>query len=171
MIHPKTVQIHYHRFDKPLVVFTEGFLRDNGKRLETLTKIRPEISQEWSKRWWEAGLVPYGSLIHCVAKYLFYDQYFSVMELRDADLALLGYYCDVTAPLQKIDHEYHIQDLMLDLWISPDRHISELDWDEFEEACQKGILSLQLQEKARAVMHQMVQESQAGIFPEAYIQT
>jgi protein associated with RNAse G/E len=170
MTHSHTIQIHYHRFDKPLVIFTEGFLRDNGKRLDTLTEIDPEISQEWSKRWWEAGLVPHGSIIHFVAKYLFYDQYFSVMELRDTKHALLGYYCDVTAPLQKQDHEYHIQDLMLDLWISPDQQFIELDWDEFEAACQTGALTSELQEKARATMHQMVREFQAGIFPACYIQ-
>jgi predicted RNA-binding protein associated with RNAse of E/G family len=45
----------------------------------------------------------------------------------------------------------------------------ELDWDEFEEAVQAGLLAPELQQTAVETLRRMVAETQQGIFPGSYL--
>ncbi|GAA2512225.1 DUF402 domain-containing protein [Streptomyces gobitricini] len=62
------------------------------------------------------------------------DRWYAVKEVRSADGALKGWYCDVTRP-SVVDRdlgEVLVEDLDLDLWVSADgTEILRLDEDEF----------------------------------------
>src|SRR5947209_4152602 len=60
------------------------------------------------------------------------DRWYSVKEVRDAAGQLKGWYCDVARPAQAAGEALIVQDLDLDLWVSPDRStVLRLDEDEF----------------------------------------
>jgi predicted RNA-binding protein associated with RNAse of E/G family len=82
---------------------------------------------------------------------------------------LLGYYSDIATPLRKVDGEYFLTDLMLDLWVFPDKTFREVDWDEFEDAVQNGLIAADLQEKALSTMNRLRAETGRGVFPLASI--
>ena len=98
-----------------------------------------------------------------------YQQYFTILEYRDTADQLLGHYCDVAAPLQKADDGYHLQDLVLDLWVAADGQTLELDWDEFEGALRAGLIPDDLGEKAADTLKWMEAEARTGRFPSAFI--
>lgn len=145
-------------------------LHDDGLRLDTRSDPPPEVVIPWSKRaWWPAGLLREDQLIATVLKHHFYQEWFGVMELRDAQGGLLGCYCDVLTPLEKRDHMYYLNDLLLDLWIGGDGTIRELDWDEFQAAARAHYLPADQQEKATSTLARMSQEAITGEFPWKYI--
>jgi hypothetical protein len=63
------------------------------------------------------------------------DRWYAVKEVRDADSALKGWYCDITRPAVVGDGELVAEDLDLDLWVSADgASVLRLDEDEFAES-------------------------------------
>ncbi|MFI6684653.1 DUF402 domain-containing protein [Streptomyces sp. NPDC050485] len=63
------------------------------------------------------------------------DRWYAVKEVRDADSALKGWYCDITRPAVVGDGELIAEDLDLDLWVSADgASVLRLDEDEFAES-------------------------------------
>jgi protein associated with RNAse G/E len=164
------VKINYARIGKETQVFHEGLVEDNGTRLKTFSIIPIEYRTPISEAWWRDGFVPHGQLIYSLGKNYFYNEHFDVLEPRDEAGNLLGYYCDIATPLQKIDGEYFLTDLFLDLWIAPGlTSFRELDWDEFEAAVASGLLSADLQEKALSTVNRLRAEIGQGLFPSAYI--
>jgi predicted RNA-binding protein associated with RNAse of E/G family len=61
-------------------------------------------------------------------------------------------------------------DLYLDIWLYPDGRLLELDWDEFEEAIQKQVISSAQAALARSAMQRLVEEVEQGIYPAKYFQ-
>ncbi|WP_411077680.1 DUF402 domain-containing protein [Streptomyces sp. cmx-10-25] len=60
------------------------------------------------------------------------DRWFTVKEVRSADGALKGWYCDVTRPAVIGGSGVLVEDLDLDLWVSADgSEVLRLDEDEF----------------------------------------
>ncbi|MDQ0778265.1 hypothetical protein QF026_006731 [Streptomyces aurantiacus] len=60
------------------------------------------------------------------------DRWYSVKEVRDAEGALKGWYCDIARPATVAAGEVVCEDLDLDLWRSADgRTVLRLDEDEF----------------------------------------
>lgn len=91
------------------------------------------------------------------------------MEIRDTREELLGYYCDITTPLKKIDGEYYLLDLIVDVWIRPDLTYQELDWDEWQSAREmRQLTDLQVQ-IVNQTMQRLRLEIQSGIFPSLYL--
>jgi predicted RNA-binding protein associated with RNAse of E/G family len=82
---------------------------------------------------------------------------------------LLGYYCDIVTPLQKIGGDYYRTDLVLDLWVTPDLKLYELDWDEYEQVIEQGLMSIEQQEIARSTLERLKAEVATGRFPAEYI--
>ncbi|MFG2719252.1 DUF402 domain-containing protein [Streptomyces sp. NPDC048416] len=63
------------------------------------------------------------------------DRWYAVKEVRGADSALKGWYCDITRPAVVRDGELIAEDLDLDLWVSADgAAVLRLDEDEFAES-------------------------------------
>ncbi|MFI6939731.1 DUF402 domain-containing protein [Streptomyces sp. NPDC050418] len=60
------------------------------------------------------------------------NRWYAVKEVRTAQGALKGWYCDITRPAVLDDGELVVEDLDLDLWVSADgATVLRLDEDEF----------------------------------------
>jgi hypothetical protein len=153
------VTINFSRPGKGVTRYIEGMVNDDPIRLKTIFYLPVEFSQKWSEEvWWQNGCIPRGILIGSVMKYLFYREWFSVMQLVGIDGEHLGYYVDVDTPMRMIGGEYYLTDLFLDLWIAPDGRFIELDQDEFEQGFRKGLLTHYQYKKARQVFEKLKRE-------------
>jgi protein associated with RNAse G/E len=165
----RQADIHLARINKPTRHFKDDLVDDDGKRLKTHTLIPKSISASWSEEWQRDGRIPFGKVIGSVSKYLFYDQYFSIMEVHATTEDLLGYYVDLTTPVRKVDGEYYLTDLILDLWIFPDLTYRVLDEDEWQQAIQAGLVSKEIQNTVRKTLKGLEREILMGRFPQHYI--
>ncbi len=162
------VTIHCARIGKPTRIFTEGLIEDDGVRLRTSSIVPPLFRKKWSAQWREQGLISARKTITVVRKFLFYREHFTIMQVRGAQGELLGHYCDIATPLQKINGLYHLTDLILDLWVYPDNRVRELDWDEFERAARRGLLAPEIKAAACDTLEWLIAAVKAGNFPGAY---
>jgi hypothetical protein len=159
------VTINFLRPGKGITRYIEGFVDDNPIRLKTFTSITPEFSLKWcEEQWWQNGYIPQGILVSSVTKYMFYQEWFSVMVLSDPDGNLLGHYVDIDTPMRKVGEEYFLTDLFLDLWISPDGSLVELDWDEFEQGFRLRLITRWQYKKAIATFEQLKKRITSGNF-------
>lgn len=60
-------------------------------------------------------------------------------------------------------------DLFLDVWRFPNGTLLELDWDEFEEAQAKNLITPEQVEIASQTMQRLKNEAAQGIYPEQYM--
>jgi protein associated with RNAse G/E len=162
-------KIHLARVNKSTRHFSDGLVEDDGKRLKTHTLIPEAHSVSWSEEWQREGRIPLGQVISFVNKYLFYDQFFSIMEVHATTGDLLGFYVDLTTPVRKVDGEYYLTDLILDLWIFPDLTYWVLDEDEWQQAIQGGWVSKEIQNTVRKTLKGLKREIRMGKFPQNYI--
>jgi hypothetical protein len=159
------VIINFARPGKGITRYIEGLIDDDRVRIKTLTCLPPEFSQKWCEEvWWQNGCVPHGFLIGSVVKFLFYQEWFSVMQLLGTRSDHLGYYLDVHSPIQKVAGEYYLTDLFLDLWIAADGKYVELDQDEFEQAFRLGLITPYQYKKANRFYKQLTQKVTNGTF-------
>jgi predicted RNA-binding protein associated with RNAse of E/G family len=145
-------------------------VEDDGQCLKTYTIIPESFSLPWSEEWQHEGRIPKGRVIGSVRKYLFYNQYFSIMEVCDTINELLGFYIDLSTPVRKVDGEYYLTDLILDLWIFPDQTYQILDEDEWRQAIQDGLVTKEIQGKVQKTVLWLEKEINAEKFPQQYIQ-
>ena len=80
-----------------------------------------------------------------------------------------GYYCDIILPVDCTTDKFEILDLILDLWISPDGTYEIQDEDEFETALENGIIDIELAEKARKALDNLINEVKSGYFPPEFV--
>ncbi|GGX26551.1 hypothetical protein GCM10010297_54630 [Streptomyces malachitofuscus] len=77
------------------------------------------------------------------------DRWYSVKEVRTAEGALKGHYCDITRPAELSGGRLVVEDLDLDLWVSADgTDVRRLDEDEFAAS---GLLTKDPEAAAAAV--------------------
>ena len=163
------VTIELARIGKPPRTYHEGFISDNGIELRTLSILSPEKSANYSRIWHDVGAFSRDRLILTVKKILFYQEYFSILQLLDTENRLLGCYVDIATPLTKTNGIYQLTDLILDLWIAPDGGYTELDVDEFEQACAAGKLSPDWETQARQTFARLKTEITQGDFPGRFL--
>ncbi len=163
------VTIHFYRFDGSIRHFNEGLVEDNGVRLKTFSVVPEPARLSLSQRFWSDGLIETGQVVHSVSKVHFYDEYFSIMELFAEGGQLLGFYCDICTPLEKTNGEYSLIDLCLDLVVTPDGMVREMDWDEFDDAIMSGWIPLELIDVATDTLHRLEEELSTGVFPQQYL--
>jgi len=161
------VKITLYRIGKSARTFTEGLVEDNGIRIKTLSELLDNEAEELSSLYRRNGLLN-NELIYYVRKFSFYEDYISVLELRDKNQTLIGYYCDVTTPLVKNEHGYFLTDLFVDYWIVPKKKIIELDRDEYEEARRNGLISKENELIVQRTSERIMREWKQGVFPEKY---
>ena len=129
----------------------------------------PEVQAALTEALRQQHLVTDGRRVGAIRKHYFYAEPFNVLEFFDTDGQLIAYYSDLTTRLQKVDGVYHLTDLWLDIWLTPDGEFSELDWDEFEEAIRAGHATAEWQTLARDTMRRLREEFAAGLYPQRYI--
>jgi predicted RNA-binding protein associated with RNAse of E/G family len=168
-IQPSLVVIHYHRPGKGITQYVEGLVEDDGIRLHTYTQIPEAERRLLDRALVSQGLIPSGSSAASIRKFFFYREYFDILEFRDSQGGLLGYYSDIATPLTKIDGRYHMTDLSLDLWLYPDGRCLELDLDEFEQSVADRIITDEQACNARQTFERLKAELEVGKYPDAYI--
>jgi len=157
--------INFSRPGKGNTRYIEGLVDDDQIRIKTYNHLTAAFSQKWCEEiWWQNGYVARGILIGSVMKYLFYREWFSVMRLLAQNGNHLGYYVDVHTPIRKLDGEYYLTDLFLDLWIAPDGKFIELDKDEFEQGFRKRLITSYQYKKASQIFKQLKHEVINGEF-------
>jgi predicted RNA-binding protein associated with RNAse of E/G family len=76
---------------------------------------------------------------------------------------------DLTTPVRKVDGEYYLTDLILDLWVFPDLTYRVLDEDEWQQAIQAGWVSKEIQHTVQKTLKGLKREIRLGKFPQNYI--
>ncbi len=101
--------------------------------------------------------------------FLYRNTWYDVGKFYDRQRNLVGYYCDIIKPLNKLlrtpEKTSRITDLFLDLWITPEGDYVVLDEDEFEEALEHGHLPKNIADQARKQMDSLIQKVKARRFP------
>jgi len=166
------VNIHYRRFSASgTIVFKEGFVADDGRRLTTYTELMSEAERlSLSQAFWDNKLLPHGYLLGSIRKHYFYNEYFDILAVFGLGGELAGYYSDIATPLRKVGDNYYLDDLYLDYWLAPGQPPMALDEDEFDDAVAQGLLSQDQIERARATFARLGAEIAAGIFPYRYLE-
>lgn len=150
------VIINFTRPGKGVMRYIEGLVDADPVRIKTLTHVNREKSLKWCEEyWWQNGFIHQGILIGTVVKYLFFRKWFSVMQLLDREGAHLGYYVDIDTPIHKVRGEFYLTDMFLDLWVSPDGTLIELDRDEFEQGFRSGLITRYQYRKANLVVEML----------------
>jgi hypothetical protein len=148
--------INFSRPGKINSRYVEGLVDKNPVRLKTLNYIPADTSLKWcEENWWQNGYIPRGVLISSEMKYLFFKDWFSVMQLFGESGDTLGYYVDVITPIRKVGGEYYLTDLFLDMWIAPGGNYTELDRDEFEGSFQSHLITPFQYKKANQVIEML----------------
>ena len=166
---PQQVTIHLARLGKPERSYPEGLVDDNGRRVKTFSIVPEPASAQLSETFQRQGWILPGQRIHSVSKVLVYNEFFSIVDYHDPAGRTLGYYCDIVTPLRRSGADYFLTDLILDLWISPDGHATELDREEFEAALASGLFPRQFERDALHTLARLKTEVEQGIFPSRYL--
>jgi predicted RNA-binding protein associated with RNAse of E/G family len=162
--------IYYTRVGDNLTIYCEDIVYEDDQRLDTHKILPREIGEHLANRIREDnGLIPEDAVIGRICKHYFTNQWFDILEFYDTDDRFLGYYSDIATPMEKKDGAYYLHDLVLDLWIYPEGRLKELDWDEFDQAVQRGQISLAHQQKAVETLRWLVAEARSGRFPGPYL--
>jgi len=164
------VRIEYIRPGKETTYYEEDLLTLDETCLRTHKTLPDDISVRLSQSLVEQKLIKTGQRVGAIDKVYFFNEPFNLLEFRELDGSLLGNYSDIGEPAIRIsENEIQMTDLYLDIWLFPDGRLLELDWDEFEEAIEKQIITSAQAELARTAMQRLVDETARGIYPSRYI--
>lgn len=164
------IQIEYIRPGKEVTYYDEDCVAQDEICLQTYKMLPEDIVERLSAALQKQGLIQPHQRAVTITKLYFFHEPFDVLEFRDSNGNLLGHYSDIGEPLlQSGSGQFQMTDLFLDLWLFPDRRLLELDWDEFEEAVQKNVITAAQAELARNTMQRLVNEVAQGIYPDNYL--
>lgn len=163
------INIHYSRLNKPLSTFKEGYVNENKIRLKTFSVIPANTRKKLANKWQQTDLIHKSQQPYSVTKYCFFREFFDILEYKQENSEILGYYCDIVTPLEKKGKNYFMTDLLLDLWITSTGKLIELDMDEFETTCIDRIIPEALIDNARKSFQRVRREAESGLFPQLYI--
>ena len=163
-------RVEYIRPDKEVTHYDEDFLAQDEACVRTFKTLPNDISIRLSEAMQKQGLIQPNQRVGTIAKVYFFAEPFNLLEFRELDGTLLGHYSDIGEPAIRIsENEIQMTDLFLDIWLYPDGRLLELDWDEFEEAIEKQVISPSQADLAREAMKRLVDEVARGVYPSKYI--
>jgi len=163
------VRMEYIRPGKETTYYEEDFISQDETRLWTHRILPSEISERLSRALQEQNLITTHQRVGSINKTYFFTEPFNLLEFRDENGDLLGHYSDIGEPtIQLAPDTFQMTDLYLDIWLFPDGRLLELDWDEFEEAIHKQVITSEQAELARAAMQRLVTEAAQGAYPGKY---
>lgn len=164
------MRIEYIRPGKYMHVYEEEFLSLDDSCLRTHKVLSEDVSVALGDALFSQGLVAAGERVGILDKTYLFEKPFNVLEFRRADGSLLGYYSDIGEPVVRLGEDlFQMTGLFLDVWMFPNGRLLELDWDEFEEAVQGGVITSAQADLARGAMRRIVDETAQGIYPFAYM--
>jgi predicted RNA-binding protein associated with RNAse of E/G family len=163
------VTIEYIRPGKDVTEYREDLLAENEQYIRTF-KVFPEaIITSLTASLRKNGFISNDQTTTSITKIYFFHEHFDLLLFHDEQGEILGYYSDIGTPLIKTANGYQMTDWFLDIWLSPDGTLFELDIDEFEEALSKNLLSTTEAEIARNTFARLIHDARQGIYPQAYM--
>ena len=163
-------RVEYTRPGKEVTYYEEDFLAQDENCVRTFKNLPDDISTRLSEALVKQKLIQPHQRVRTISKVYFFDEPFNILEFRELDGNLLGHYSDIGEPAIRVsENEIQMTDLFLDIWLLPDGKLLELDWDEFEEAVEKQIITPSQAELARNAMKRLVDEVAKGVYPSKYV--
>lgn len=166
---PRSVTIEYIRPGKETSYFEEDLLLENDDVLKTFKRLPEEVAAHLTQHLREGNYITNDQRCVYIRKVYSFHEHFSVLVFQDEEQKTLGTYSDIGTPLTRTDRGYQMTDWFLDIWLSPNGTLYELDEDEFEAALTQGLLTESEATIARATFARLIDEAKQGIYPEAYL--
>lgn len=169
MTNPGEVAIEYIRPGKDVQQFVEDLVFEDEHYLKTF-KIFPEsIAGRLTQSLRDNGFINESQRTTSITKVYFFHEHFNLLQFHDENRQTLGYYSDVGTPLIKTASGYQMTDWFLDIWLSPDGKLFELDMDEFEVALSNNLISESDAAVARNTFSRLINEVKLGVYPHSYL--
>lgn len=157
------LKLRYRRGPGQITVYEHELIHEDEQLIVTRAPFRPSASllaqvpqlkaQEYRAIWLVAA-----------------GEWHDLGKVYDLDNRLIGYYCDIIRPLRRTADALEIDDLFLDLWVSPDGRWLVLDEDEFAEAIGQGWLEPSTAARARRELEELIAEVESGHFPPSVVE-
>ena len=163
-------RIEYIRPGKETTYYEEDLVAQDEIAVRTCKTLPEDIVENLSRALQKQNLIDSDQRVATITKTYFFAEPFDLLEFRNAEGLLLGYYSDIGEPLIQLGEGiFQMTDLYLDIWLFPDGRLLELDWDEFEDAIQRQVITPAQTELARTAMQRLVKEAAQGIYPDKYL--
>jgi len=169
MTKPQEVRIDYIRPGKGLQQFVEDLVSEDEHYLKTFKIFPDDIAESLTQSLRSNSFISEEQRTTGITKIYFFHEHFNLLQFLDENRQLLGYYSDIGTPLIKRSDSYQMTDWFLDIWLSPDGRLFELDMDEFEVARSSHLLSEKDAEIALSAFTRLTEEVRQGIYPHAYL--
>jgi predicted RNA-binding protein associated with RNAse of E/G family len=164
------IRIEYIRPGKEITYYEEDLVARDEIGLRTHKRLPKKVARHLSRALQSQGLIESHQSVLTIGKTYFFNEPFNLLEFRDRDGSLLGYYSDIGEPLLQLTPDtFQMTDLYLDIWLFPGGRLLELDWDEFEDAIQRKVINPAQADLARATMQRLVREATEGLYPARYL--
>jgi predicted RNA-binding protein associated with RNAse of E/G family len=164
-----TVRIFYERPGKDIAIYTDELISVDTNCLVTIKNLPAEDSARLELALLNQGLIQPGQHVASIRKVYHFHEHFDLLEFRSPNGELVGHYSDIGLPLVPFGEDYAMLDLFLDIWLSPDGKLVELDWDELEDARAKNLVTPEQVEIASQTMQRLVHEAAEGTYPSRYL--
>ena len=169
MMNSKEIKIKYIRPGKDVTEYIEDLVAESERYIKTFKVFPNDIIESLTQSLRNNGFIAKDQITTSVTKIYFFDEHFDLLLFQDEGGEILGYYSDIGTPLIKTPIGYQMTDWFLDIWLSPDGTLFELDLDEFEEALSKNLIDAAEAEIARSTFARLIDEVKQGIYPHAYM--
>jgi len=163
------VTIVYIRPGKDMTHYVEDLVFENEEFIKTFKQFPSHISENLTQSLRKNGFISSNQIATAITKTYFFHEHFDLLQFQNEQGEILGYYSDIGTPLIKTTNGYQMTDWFLDIWLSPDGALFELDMDEFEEALSKDLLNAIDAKIARNTFARLIHEVKQGIYPGAYL--
>ena len=163
------VMIEYIRPGKDVNQYVEEVVFEDDHCLKTFKQFPDDIAKRLTLSLQSNGFITKQQNTTCISKVYFFEEHFNVLQFQDQNRQTLGYYSDVGTPLIKTATGYQMTDWFLDIWLTPEGKLFELDLDEFEVAIANKLLTVQEVQIARDTFARLIDEVKRGIYPKAYL--
>jgi predicted RNA-binding protein associated with RNAse of E/G family len=163
------ITVEYIRPGKEISHYEEDLVFENDEYIKTVKLLPDEIAVKLTKSLHDNGFISSKQNCSYIAKTYFFNEHFNLLQFQNEKQEILGYYSDIGTPLTKTANGYRMTDWFLDIWLSPDGTLYELDMDEFEDALKKGLLNSTEAVIAREAFARLISEVKQGIYPQAYL--
>ena len=166
---PPSVTVEYIRPGKETNYYTGDLIAENEAGIKTAKHLPDEVAKRITRGLHEGGFITRAQRCEYISKVYFFNEHFNLIQFQDEEQRTLGYYSDIGTPLTRTEHGFRMTDWFLDIWLSPDGTLVELDLDEFEEALHKGLLTPAEAEIARGTFARLIEEAKQGKYPREYL--
>jgi Protein of unknown function (DUF402) len=148
------IKVHLVKPRKQRTVIYEGviLLEEPGHFL---------VHARWQRRAMDLGYVVFAPGDHFYEHY-YTERWYNIFEVRSAEGALKGWYCNITRPALFQGDVLTSEDLELDLFVAPDRrHVLRLDLEEFA-ALALDVTEPEAYEAALKALHELEEMARTG---------